>query len=36
MHVEAMNFSGMGMPSMPRPVSRRQRCASGAIASKIW
>jgi hypothetical protein len=32
MHVEAMNWSGMGTPSMPqRSVFRPMRCAYGAI-----
>jgi hypothetical protein len=35
MHVEAMNWSGMGIPSTPRrSVCRRTRCASGAIGWK--
>jgi hypothetical protein len=35
MHVEAMNWSGMGMPGTPqRSVFRRMRCASGAIGWK--
>ncbi len=35
MHLEAMNWSGMGMPSMPRRLGLSPiRCGSGAIVSK--
>jgi hypothetical protein len=41
MHVEAMNWSGMGLADMPRrSVFRRMRCAYGVIVSEtpatIW
>jgi hypothetical protein len=36
MHVEAMNWSGTGKPSIPqRSVLRPMRCAYGAIAWRI-